>query len=113
MANAMNLFTRFLFNQKFRFDLGYQFLGFLNFSLLLVAASDKIKPFIGIKSTWVMLALAIPCGYAGVWLFGLFLDLVMKYNQNYSDAQHSRNPHALINYERLERIEKLLQEKLK
>jgi uncharacterized membrane protein YuzA (DUF378 family) len=102
---------KFLFNQKFRFDLGYQFLGFLNFSLLLVAASDKIKPFIGIKSTWTMLALAIPIGYAGVWMFGWFLDRVMRYNQNYSDAQHERNPHATANFERLVRIEKLLMEK--
>lgn len=99
---------KFLFSQKFRFDLGQSFLGFMNFTLLLIAASDKLKIYLGIERTWVLVLVAVVGGYICVWLFGFFLDTVVKYQQHYSNTSVLRNPHALENYERLKRIEKML-----
>lgn len=100
-----------LFAQKFRFDLGYSCLGLINFTLLLITASDKIKPWLRIERTSTFVVVAVVGGFFCVWLFGFFLDRVLKYNENYSNAQHKRNPHALENYERLKRIENLLGKK--
>lgn len=100
--------ANFLFAQKFRFDLGRDFMGVINFGLLLVAASDKLKSWFGIDKTSTFVVLAVAGGFFCVWLWGFFMDRVMRYNENYSNAQHKRNPHALENYERLKRIEALL-----
>jgi hypothetical protein len=99
---------RFIFRQKFRFDMGYQFIGLFNFALLLVATSDKLKHVVGIHSTKVWVAAAVLAGFAGVWLFGYVLDRYVRYSENMSNTTALKNPHALENYERLKRIEELL-----
>lgn len=107
------MITKFLFNQKFRFDMGQSFLSFINFTLLLITASDKIKNFFGIERTGFMVVIAVISGYGCVWLFGLFLDKVVRYHQHLSDTQVLRNPNALNNNARFERIENKLDQILK
>ncbi|MFC1520875.1 hypothetical protein ACFL6Y_00555 [Elusimicrobiota bacterium] len=105
----------FMFNQKYRFDLGHQFMVFLNFSLLVIAASDKLRYYTGVSRTWILLLSAIPFAFAGVWLFGLFLDKVVKYGQAYNIESIKRNPNWQEHVDQMNRIEQdlvLIREKL-
>lgn len=96
------------FQQKYRFDLGHQFLAVLNFALLVIAASDKLRYYTGVPRTWMLILIAIPLGFFGMWLLGYFLDNVVRYGQAYSLEQAKRNPSVEENRERLKRIEELL-----
>ena len=82
----------FLINQKYRFDLGYQFLALFNFLLLILSVSDKIMSKVGISKTWIFVLLMVAIGFFGMWLFGFFLDKVVKYSQGYSIEIGKRNP---------------------
>lgn len=99
---------KIVFSQKYRFDLGYQFMAIMNFVLLLITASEKIKSKIGISRTWLFVVLSVVCGLGCVWLFGYFLDKVIRYSQSYSMELVSRNPNWWIQMRALQRIEKKL-----
>lgn len=96
----------FLFNQKYRFDLGYQFMTVLNFTLLLITASDKLRFYTGISRTWILVLVALPLGYLGVWIFGLFLDKFVRYGQAYNLEAVKRNPLFDMQKEQMDRIER-------
>lgn len=98
----------FFFNQKYRFDLGYQFLTLLNFVLLVITASDKLRYYTNIPRTWILVVAAIPTGFLGVWLFGFFLDRVVKYGQAYNLEAVKRNPVYDQQKAQLDRIETAL-----
>jgi hypothetical protein len=66
------------FSQKYRFDLGQSFLVIVNFTLLIITASDKLMIFFGIPRLRELLVVIIPLGFVGVWLFGLFMDKVVR-----------------------------------
>jgi hypothetical protein len=95
----------FLFHQKYRFDLGHQFLVFLNFTLLIIAASDKLRYYTNISRTWMLVLFAVPLGFVGVWLFGTFLDKVVRYGQAYNLEVAKRNPIIEDQMAHLKRIE--------
>src|ERR1041384_8105794 len=95
----------FFFNQKYRFDLGYQFLALLNFVLLVITASDKLRYYTNIPRTWILVAMAVPTGFTGVWIFGFFLDRVVRYGQAYNLEATKRNPMWDIQKAQLDRIE--------
>lgn len=103
----MNL-KKFVFAQKYRFDLGYQFMAILNFTLLLISTSEKLKSKLGIDQTWVFVVLSVLCGLGCVWMFGYFLDKVIRYSQSYSNELASRNPNWWIQMRAIQRIEKKL-----
>lgn len=100
----------FFFNQKYRFDLGHQFLVFLNFTLLVIAASDKLRAYTNVSRTWMLVLIAVPSAFAGVWLFGLFLDKVIRYGQAYTLESSKRNPLWDEQKQMLARIEASLAE---
>ena len=81
LRDELSRWKWFFFNQKYRFDLGQQFLTVINFSLLLITASDKLRYYTNIPRTWMLVTMAVPLGFCGVWLFGLFLDKVVRYGQ--------------------------------
>ncbi|MFA5834354.1 MAG: hypothetical protein WDA22_12835 [Bacteroidota bacterium] len=66
------------FAQKYRFDLGQSFLVILNFTLLIITASDKLQIFFGIPRLRSLLIVIVPLGFIGVWLFGYFMDKVVR-----------------------------------
>jgi hypothetical protein len=66
------------FSQKYRFDLGQSFLVIVNFTLLIITASDKLMIFFGIPRLRELLVVIIPLGFVGVWLFGLFMDKIVR-----------------------------------
>jgi hypothetical protein len=82
----------FFFSQKYRFDLGNQFLAMVNFALLIIAASDKLRYYTGVQRAWMLVAAAVPLGFLGMWLVGYFLDSVVKYGQAYNLEAVKRNP---------------------
>lgn len=69
------------FSQKYRFDLGQSFLVVLNFTLLIITASDKLMIFFGIPHLRELLVVIIPMGFLGVWLFGFFMDKIVRAGQ--------------------------------
>jgi len=98
----------FLFSQKYRFDLGYQFLAFLNFTLLVITASDKLRYYTNLPRTWMLVLAAVPAAFLGVWMFGLFLDRVVRYGQAYNIEANKRNPIGEEQLAALRRIEEKL-----
>ncbi len=69
------------FSQKYRFDLGQSFLVVVNFTLLIITASDKLMIFFGIPHLRELLVVIIPLGFLGVWLFGFFMDKIVRAGQ--------------------------------
>ena len=72
----------FLFAQKYRFDQGLQFLVFVNFALLILTASDKLKVIFGLNRISEVAALMVVLGFVGTWAFGLFLDKIVHSQQS-------------------------------
>ncbi len=81
----------FFLSQKYRFDMGHQFLVIMNFTLLVITASDKLRYYTDIPRTWMLLLIAVPAGFGGVWLFGYLLDKA-RYSQAYILEAGKRNP---------------------
>jgi hypothetical protein len=69
------------FAQKYRFDLGQSFLVVLNFTLLIITASDKLQIFLGIPRLRSLLGVIVPLGFIGVWCFGFFMDKIVRAGQ--------------------------------
>ena len=57
----------FLFAQKYRFDQGLQFMVFVNFALLILTASDKLKVIFGLDRISEVAALMVVLGFVGTW----------------------------------------------
>jgi hypothetical protein len=70
----------FLWRQKFRFELGYRFLVILNFALLVLAASDKIRKVVDVSTTTLVLVM-IPMAFLGMWAFGYIMDRFVRAQQ--------------------------------
>ena len=69
------------FAQKYRFDLGQSFLVIVNFTLLIITASDKLSIFFGIPRLRSLLMVIVPLGFLGIWIFGYFMDKIVKAGQ--------------------------------
>lgn len=72
------LWREFFFSQKYRFDLGQSFLTVVNFTLLIITASDKLMAFFGVPRLYTLVLALVPIGFVGVWLFGYFMDKVVR-----------------------------------
>lgn len=93
------------FTQKYRFDLGQSFLTILNFMLLIVTASDKLMIFFGIERLRSLLVVIIPLGFLGVWLFGTFMDRVVRAPQM-AERQNIRRSEVWSHHnEQMDRME--------
>ena len=68
----------FFFSQKHRFDLGQSFLVVVNFTLLIITASDKLQHFLGVPNLRSLLIIIVPLGFTGVWFFGYFMDKIVR-----------------------------------
>lgn len=76
---------------KFQFDIGNNFLVFVNFSLLVIAASGQIQKVWPI-STVAIWSIIIPVSFFGAWLFGWFMDKIVKYQTAYYKHSNDRVP---------------------
>jgi len=95
----------FFFAQKYRFDLGLQFLVFLNFALLILTASDKLKAILGLEHISEVMILLLPLGFIGAWAFGWFLDRVVHSPQTAERESVKRSLVWQENFRKLDGIE--------
>ncbi len=97
----------FAVEQKIRFDWGSQFIAYLNFVLLIIVASDKIRGLFPFHvGTDVLLVAGIPFAFLLTWLLGYFLDVVVKFPQQQMRTVENRSPAMQEIIERLDRIER-------
>jgi hypothetical protein len=96
------------FSQKYRFDLGQSFLAVINFTLLIITASDKLMIFFGIPRLRSLLVFIIPIGFLCVWLFGLFMDKVVRAGQMVERQAVRRSELWPRHNEQMDRIERRL-----
>jgi len=100
----------FFFAQKYRFDLGQSFLVVVNFTLLIITASDKLQIFFGIPRLSSLLVVIVPLGFIAVWFFGYFMDKVVRAAQM-AERQSIKRSEVWTNHNRqMERIEEELRE---
>jgi len=98
------------FSQKYRFDLGQSFLVILNFTLLIITASDKLMIFFGIPRLRELLVVIIPMGFLGVWLFGFFMDKIVRAGQMAERQSVRRSEVWQRHNEQMDRVEEQLAE---
>ena len=98
------------FAQKYRFDLGQSFLVVVNFTLLIITASDKLQIFFGIPRLRTILLLIVPLGFIGVWLFGYFMDRVVRAAQMAERQSVKRSEIWTRHNEQMDRIEEELRQ---
>jgi hypothetical protein len=96
------------FAQKYRFDLGQSFLVIVNFTLLMISASDKLMIFFGIPRLRSLLLFIAPLCLVGVWCFGYFMDRVVRAGQMVERQQMRRSEVWSKHTEQMDRIEKSL-----
>jgi hypothetical protein len=98
------------FTQKYRFDLGQSFMVVVNFTLLIITASDKLMIFFGVPRLRELLVFLIPLGFIGVWLFGFFMDKIVRAAQM-SERQAVRRSEVWHHHnEQMDRVEQQLAE---
>ena len=100
----LSSFRDFVFRQKYRFDLGLQFLVFVNFALLVITAGDKLRQLFGWKTSESLLLL-LPLAFIATWGFGYFLDKVVRSPQAQERQSISRSEAWNKLYRKLDRIE--------
>lgn len=100
----------FFFAQKYRFDLGQSFLVVVNFTLLIITASDKLQVFFGIPRLRSLIILIVPLGFLGVWMFGYFMDKVVRAAQMAERQSMKRSEVWTRHNEQMNRIEEELRE---
>lgn len=95
----------YFFAQKYRFDLGQSFLVIVNFTLLIITASDKLQIFFGIPRLRSLLIVIVPLGFIGVWLFGYFMDKVVRAAQMAERQSIKRSEVWTRHIEQMDRLE--------
>lgn len=97
-----------LVETKFRMDISISFLTILNFTLLVITASDKLRNVIPL-GTWALVLVLVPSAFIFIIFLGWFLDKVVNYQATYYKAQTERVPQMTELLERVKNIEKTLQ----
>ena len=95
---------------KFFMDISIAFLTIVNFALLVVTASDKIRTFIPLGTLPLVLIL-VPSAFILIIVMGWFLDKVVNYQSTYYKTQMKRNPQIIEILDRVKNIEKNLEDK--
>lgn len=98
------------FAQKYRFDLGQSFLVILNFTLLIITASDKLMIFFGILRLRELMVVIIPLCFLGVWIFGFFMDKIVRAGQMAERQLVKRSEVWNRHNEQMDRMEEQMRE---
>lgn len=106
LRQRLAAWREFFFAQKYRFDLGQSFLVVVNFTLLIITASDKLQIFFGIPRLRSLLIVIVPLGFLGVWLFGYFMDKVIRAAQMAERQSMKRSEVWTRHHEQMDRIER-------
>ncbi len=103
MKNILIKIREFFIEQKYRFDYGKQYLGYVNFVLLVIVASDKLKAVFPFRIR-DMLVVFIPLVFLGTWFWGYFLDRFIKLPQRGIYMSEKRSPNWAMTQQKLDRI---------
>ncbi len=98
------------FAQKYRFDLGQSFLVIVNFTLLIITASDKLMIFFGILRLRELMVVIIPLCFLGVWIFGFFMDKIVRAGQMAERQLVKRSEVWNRHNEQMDRMEEQMRE---
>jgi len=94
----------FAAEQWWRFLLGLQMLTLVNFTLLVITASDKLKVVIPVDYTSELVFILVPLGLLGAWLVGMILEKYVKFPQAQERAAKKRSPTWTETFEKLDKI---------
>ena len=94
----------FAAEQWWRFLLGLQMLTLVNFTLLVITASDKLKVVIPVEYTSELVFIMVPLGLIGAWFVGMILEKYIKFPQAQERAAKKRSPTWNENFEKLDKI---------
>ena len=76
---------------KFHWDIGNILLGFINFALLVIAASPVIQQYWKVPLPRIV-SILVPVSIFLCWLFGYIMDKYMDYQRNYYRHSYDRVP---------------------
>ncbi len=96
----------FIAEQWFRFSVGLQLLSIVNFALLVIATSDKLRNAVPLTYTSELILLFVPAAFLFAWVAGYIMEGVVKLPQAREKAAIKRSPAWQEVFERLDRIEK-------
>lgn len=98
----------FAAEQWWRFLLGLQMLTLVNFVLLVITSSDKLKVVIPLEYTAELVLLLVPLALIGAWFVGFVLERYIKFPQAQERAAKKRSPTWNENFEKLDKISEKL-----
>lgn len=91
--------------QLYRYFLGISFLTIVNFVLLTITASEKVKHLLPFELNMsVIVFLLVPLAFVGVWVFGFFMERYVKYPQNQEKEMLKRSPNWSNVHRKLDEI---------
>lgn len=94
------------FRQKYRFDQGMAYISIINFGLLVLVASDKLKAILGLGNISGFSVMFLIASFVGIWILGYFLDVVVKQQYMTEMEITARSPAWNKVYRELEEIKK-------
>jgi hypothetical protein len=103
-------FKKWAIEQYYRILISLSFITFLNFVLLVIASSDKLKTFLPFDTATIVL-ITVPTVTIITWFLGYLLDTKIRYMQQMTKTQIDRHPPMLEILDRVKRIEKELNKK--
>ncbi len=98
----------FAAEQWWRFLLGLQMLTLVNFVLLVITSSDKLKTIVPVTYTSELVLALVPVALAGAWFVGFVLERYIKFPQAQERAAKKRSPTWNENFEKLDKISQKL-----
>lgn len=79
--------------QQVRVNIGLNLLALINFALLVVTNSERFRKVLPIKSTYTLVTIAVFVAFLGMWLFGLVMDVYVRYLHSVRNAYGVRDPY--------------------
>jgi len=98
----------FLARQYIRFLLAVNILSLVNFILIALMASDKLKSLFNIDTTFTFLLFFIPSTFITVWLVGYILDKYARFQEAINKETTDRIPQIVEMQKQLEEIKNML-----
>jgi len=82
----------------------------VNFTLLIITASDKLMIFFGILRLRELMVVIIPLCFLGVWIFGFFMDKIVRAGQMAERQLVKRSEVWNRHNEQMDRMEEQMRE---
>lgn len=97
----------FLLEQKFRFDTAMSLLSIVNYTLLIIAVSDKIQKVLPFNTGYIII-ICVPTMFFVIWFAGYILEKFIRFPQEFEATRIKRSPAWSSVYEMHGKIDKIL-----